>query len=109
MIEKNRQITYSQGLFLAGFSDLKPMHREAAAASKAVSIQCFQAGKTFSHSAQALETRQPCTKVPKPDIFNTVVPPLRLLHTRKKLPINSFCKKKLNVRHLFFPYIIFLV
>ena len=30
-----------------------------------VSIQCFQAGKTFSHTAQALETRQPCTKVPK--------------------------------------------
>ena len=94
---------------MAGFSDLKPMHRVAAAASKAVSIQCFQAGKTFSHSAQALETRQPCTKVPKPDIFNTVVPPLRLLHTRKKLPINSFCKKKTERKTSIFPYIRFLV
>ena len=79
------------------------MHRVAAAASKAVSIQCFQAGKTFSHSAQALETRQPCTKVPKPDIFNTVVPPLRLLHTRKKIANQLFLQKKTERKTSIFP------
>ena len=44
-----------------------------------VSIQCFQAGKTFSHTPQALETRQPCTKVPNENsiVFNTVVPLLQ--------------------------------